>query len=168
MEREEYDVSDLTITTDNDNVIVKNKNIVSTVEVKIISDYGIIPKYQTSGSSGVDLHSTENKTVKAGETVLIKTGLKISMPEGVEAQIRPRSGLALKKNVGAVFGTIDSDYRNYIGVIFHNFGNEDYEVNKGDRIAQMVFSPVIKVYFKTVKELDETTRGDGGFGSTGK
>ena len=136
--------------------------------IKIISETGNVPKYGTDFSSGVDLQSIENKIVKAGETTLIKTGIKISMPKGVEAQIRPRSGLALKKNVGAIFGTIDSDYRGPVGVIFHNFGKEDYEVKVNDRVAQMVFNTVLKVDFLKVEELDDTSRGEGGFGSTGK
>ena len=144
----------------------RNKN--SGSEVQIVTETENIPEYATEGSSGVDLKSVEDKIVKAGETTLIKTGLKISIPKGLEAQIRPRSGLALKKNVGAIFGTIDSDYRGPVGVIFHNFGNKEYKVSKGDKIAQMVFSKVEKINFLKVEELNMTDRGEGGFGSTGK
>lgn len=128
-------------------------------------------QYMTEHAAGMDIVAAvkEKVILKPGETKLIPTGLKIAVPNGYEAQVRPRSGLALKKNIGVLNspGTIDSDYRGEVGIILTNFGKEDFEVNRGDRIAQMVIAPVIQVKIVEVAELDETTRGAGGFGSTG-
>lgn len=128
-------------------------------------------QYMTEHAAGMDIVAAvkEKVVLKPGETKLIPTGLKIAVPNGYEAQVRPRSGLALKKNIGVLNspGTIDSDYRGEVGIILTNFGKEDFEVNRGDRIAQMVIAPVIQVKIVEVAELDETTRGAGGFGSTG-
>lgn len=130
-----------------------------------------LPKYHTKGSVGLDLYAAvETQIVIApGETKLISTGLRISIPESYEAQVRPRSGLALKNNIGILNspGTIDSDYRGIVGVILFNFGKEPFIINRGDRIAQMVFNKIEFAEFDVVDEIDQTIRGDGGFGHTG-
>ena len=108
--------------------------------------------------------------IKPGENALVPTGISIAIPEDTEVQIRPRSGLAAKNNVGVLNtpGTIDSDYRGEIKVILFNHGDKDFTVNNDDRIAQMILMPILKVDFETVETLTETIRGSGGFGSTGK
>ena len=131
-----------------------------------------IPEYKTSGSSGLDLEAFIEKdlVVKPYKTVLVPTGLSVAIEEHLEIQIRPRSGLAARNNITVLNtpGTIDSDYRGELKVILINLGNEDFIIQKGDRIAQMVICPVIKTEFKIVNELPKTLRGSGGFGSTGK
>ena len=150
-----------------------NFKLSSYVDIKTFNESIKIPEYKTKGSSGVDLHAFladfDKTDIKPGETALIPTGIKISMPDCLEAQIRPRSGLALKNSITVLNtpGTIDSDYRGDIGVILINHGKTTFTVNNGDRIAQMIFSPVIKVKFNKVDELNDTVRGNGGFGSTG-
>ena len=128
-----------------------------------------LPKYTTIGSAGMDLRANINASIAIapGERVLIPTGLHIALPIGYEAQIRPRSGLALKKGVHAILGTIDSDYRGDIGVIFYNNSKEPFTVNDGDRIAQMVIAQYERAEWDEVDELDETERGEGGFGHSG-
>lgn len=131
-----------------------------------------LPTYATKGSAGMDLRANlqEDVVIAPGERKLISTGLKISLPIGYEAQIRPRSGLALKKGVTVLNspGTVDSDYIGDIGVILINHGEESFTVSNGDRIAQMVIAKHETVEFEQVESLDETERGAGGFGSTGK
>ena len=131
-----------------------------------------LPEYKTSGASGMDLTAFIEKSinVKSKTSSLIPTGISVAFLEDYEIQIRPRSGLAAKNNVSVLNtpGTIDSDYRGEIKVIIYNHGNTDFVINNGDRIAQMVLSPVIKMELEEVKDLPETTRGKGGFGSTGK
>ncbi len=131
-----------------------------------------LPKYMTEGSAGMDLYANvdEDVTLKVGEIKLVKTGISIAMPNGYEAQIRPRSGLSYKYGITMVNspGTIDADYRGEIGVILINVGSEDFIVKRGERIAQMVINEVKIVNFQLVDTLDETVRGDGGFGHTGK
>ncbi len=128
-------------------------------------------QYMTEHAAGMDIVAAvkEEMILLPGETKLIPTGLKIAVPNGYEAQVRPRSGLALKKNIGVLNspGTIDSDYRGEVGIILSNFGKEPFAVNRGDRIAQMVIAPVVQVKIVEVNELSETARGAGGFGSTG-
>lgn len=128
-----------------------------------------MPEMATAGAAGYDLCASRSVTIKAGEYEKIPTGIRISMPLGLEAQIRPRSGLAAKHGVTVLNapGTIDSDYRGEICVILINHGKKDFQIEPGMRIAQMVFSKVIQIDFKQVDQLDETTRGEGGFGSTG-
>ena len=125
----------------------------------------------TPGSSGYDLRASNEISIilKPGATILVPTGIRVEMPIGVEAQIRPRSGLALKHGIMASFGTIDADYRGEIGVILFNLGKEDFPINPGDRVAQLVFASVLHPTFVEVseEELTQTTRGTGGFGSTG-
>ncbi|MCA1926984.1 MAG: dUTP diphosphatase [Calditerrivibrio sp.] len=141
------------------------------IEVKIKCAKGIsLPRYITEGSAGMDLSVISDGVIKKGEIKLLPTGIYMEIPEGYEAQIRPRSGLALKYGVTVLNspGTIDSDYRGEIGVILANFGKDDFEYKKGDRIAQIVFNRVVKVNFVVVYELAETERGDGGFGHSGR
>lgn len=127
--------------------------------------------YATKGSAGIDLRANNDQDIiiKSNSTKLIPTGIAIALPEGYEAQIRPRSGLALKKSVTVLNspGTIDSDYRGEVGVILINHGKDDFIVTKGQRIAQMVIAKYEYVNFDYVDNLDETSRGEGGFGSTG-
>lgn len=129
-----------------------------------------IPKYATAGSAGVDLCSTMYCIIKPGEQALIPTGIKLAIPEGYEGQIRPRSGLALNQKITIPNspGTIDSDYRGEVRVLLRNDGDEPFTLIFGDRIAQLVFVPVVRAKFEDVKSLDETARGSGGFGSTGR
>ncbi len=130
-----------------------------------------LPAYATEHSAGMDLMAaiSEPKTLKAGERALIPTGLAIALPDGYEAQIRPRSGLALKHGISLVNspGTIDADYRGEIGVIIINHGQQDFLIERGMRIAQMVIAPYTRAQFSEVLELPTSERGAGGFGSTG-
>ena len=131
-----------------------------------------LPEYKTSGASGMDLTAFIEKpvNVKSKTSSLIPTGLSVALLQDYEIQIRPRSGLAAKNNITVLNtpGTIDSDYRGEIKVIIYNHGNTDFIINNGDRIAQMVLSPVIKMELEETNDLPETIRGEGGFGSTGK
>ncbi len=140
--------------------------------IKKTSKEVITPKYKTDGSSGVDLSAFLDKEVviKPNSSELIPTGLQVAIPEELEIQIRPRSGLAAKENIGVLNspGTIDSDYRGELKIILFNHGNKDFIINNGDRIAQMVLVPILKMEFEEVDSLTDTIRGQGGFGSTGK
>jgi len=131
-----------------------------------------LPEYKTNGASGMDLIAfiKEPVNIKPKTSSLIPTGLSVAFSENYEIQIRPRSGLAAKNNISVLNtpGTIDSDYRGEIKVIIYNHGNNDFVINNGDRIAQMILSPVIKMELEEVNELPETLRGEGGFGSTGR
>ena len=131
-----------------------------------------LPEYQTSGSSGVDLIAfiKEPINLEPKTSVLIPTGLSVAFPEDYEIQIRPRSGLAAKNNISVLNtpGTIDSDYRGEIKVIIYNHGNENFSINNGDRIAQMILAPVVKMELEEKNDLPKSIRGKGGFGSTGK
>ena len=139
--------------------------------IKRLSKEVSLPKYETSGSSGMDLAANidANINIDPGKTAIIPTGLALSIPKGFEVQIRPRSGLAAKQKISVLNtpGTIDADYRGEIKVILINLGQEPFKVEKGLRIAQMVLSPVVQVQLKEVENLNETERGKGGFGSTG-
>ena len=132
-----------------------------------------LPRYETAGAAGLDLQAAIDAdaplVLKAGARALVPTGLTLALPEGFEAQVRPRSGLALKQGVTLVNspGTIDSDYRGEIGVILINHGQEDVVVTRGMRIAQLVIAPVIQARLVELGELDQSERGAGGFGSTG-
>lgn len=138
------------------------------VKVKALDNL-LIPEYATVGAAGADLKSAENGVIKPGEIKLVKTGLFLEIPDGYEGQVRPRSGLALKFGVTVLNspGTVDSDYRGEVGVILINHGNKDFVYKKGDRIAQLIFSKVIKPKFEIVEQINTTTRGSGGFGHTG-
>ena len=130
-----------------------------------------LPKYQTELSAGMDLYANidEPITLKSLERTLVKTGLFISLPKGYEAQVRPRSGLAFKNGITVLNtpGTIDADYRGEIGVILVNLSSQDFTINDGDRIAQMVIAKHETATWEAVENLDETERGEGGFGSSG-
>ena len=132
----------------------------------------ILPEYKTDGSSGMDLMANIEQPVKIlpGEKKIISTGIMVAIPEQYEIQIRPRSGLAAKNGISVLNtpGTIDSDYRGEIKVILINLGKDIFQINKNDRIAQMIVCPIIKVELKEVESLPETVRGEGGFGSTNK
>ncbi len=133
-----------------------------------------LPSYATSGSAGMDLRAClepgeEALILEPGQRLAVPTGLAIALPSGTEAQIRPRSGLALKKGITCLNtpGTIDSDYRGEIKIILANLGNEPFQVQHGDRIAQMVIASYVRAELHLVEELNATERGSGGFGSTG-
>tara|TARA_R110000772_G_scaffold134490_3_gene243029 strand:+ start:356 stop:802 length:447 start_codon:yes stop_codon:yes gene_type:complete len=128
-----------------------------------------LPSYETTGSAGMDIRAAEAATIAAGKRGLVGTGFAFAIPEGYEVQVRPRSGLALKKGISVLNtpGTIDSDYRGEIKVILANLGDEDFIVERGDRIAQIVVAPVQRGNLVEVADLDKTVRGSGGFGSTG-
>jgi dUTP pyrophosphatase len=139
------------------------------LKVQKVHKDAIIPNYAHIGDAGLDLFSIEEKLLRPGDSTLIKTGIKIELPEQTEAQIRPRSGLALKKGITVLNtpGTIDEGYRGEIGIILINHGKEDFLVEKHMKIAQMVVKPVWYVNVEEVKELSNTERSEGGFGSTG-
>lgn len=130
-----------------------------------------LPSYETDGSAGMDLRAAvkEEVILKPGEIRLIPTGLRVSVPRGYEAQIRPRSGLALKHGIGMVNspGTIDSDYRGEIGLVMINWGARPFSIRRGDRIAQMLITRVFRAIFVEVDDLESTERGEGGFGHSG-
>ena len=141
------------------------------IDIVNISD-NELPKYETLLSAGMDLRAylDDSIVLKPFQRVLVKTGLFISLHPGYEAQVRPRSGLALKKGISVLNtpGTIDADYRGEIGVILINLSDLDFAINTGDRIAQMVIAKHETISWKVVDELDDSLRGDKGFGSTGK
>ena len=139
--------------------------------IKRLSKNISLPKYETDGSSGMDLAAnlSNNVEIKPGDTAIIPTGLALSIPKNFEVQIRPRSGLAAKKQISVLNtpGTIDADYRGELKVILINLSKNTFVVEKGLRIAQMVLCPVIKATLKEVDKLENTPRGSGGLGSTG-
>lgn len=143
------------------------------VRIRYLPHYGDLPRIRrmTDGASGFDLLAACGDTViiRPGAAVLIPAGFELSIPPGCEAQVRPRSGLALRSRIGLLNspGTIDSDYRGEVGVILFNFGETDYTVHRGDRVAQLVFARVPPVTLVELTELDATGRGSGGFGHTG-
>jgi len=130
-----------------------------------------LPAYESEGSSGMDIRADLKEPIRLnpGEIRLVPTGLAVAVPPGYEAQIRPRSGLALKHGIGMVNspGTIDSDYRGEVGIILINWGSQPFTVNRGDRIAQMIISRVFRADIIETDDLDATSRGHGGFGHTG-
>ena len=129
-----------------------------------------LPAYETKGAAGMDLRAAENVVLEPGGRYLMPTGIAIALPAGHEAQVRPRSGLAVKHGVTVLNapGTIDCDYRGEIKVPLINHGEADFVVNRGDRIAQMVIAPVMQISWQEVSVLEDTARGAGGFGSSGK
>jgi dUTP pyrophosphatase len=147
----------------------------SEVRVLILREPGCedlpLPEYATPHSAGVDLRAAvpDELTLQPGERGMISTGLRIALPDGYEAQVRPRSGLAVRHGIGMVNspGTVDADYRGVIHVILINWGQQPFTVRRGDRIAQMIIAPVTRVAWEEAAELPETQRGDGGFGHTG-
>ena len=145
-----------------------------TVEIKVLPHgEGLdLPFYATTHAAGADLRAAidEDKVIEPGHSTLIPTGFAMALPDNYEAQVRPRSGLALKHGVTVLNtpGTIDADYRGEVGVILMNHGKSSFHIQRGDRIAQMIIAPFVQADFQTVNELSETARGEGGFGSSGK
>ncbi len=142
------------------------------VLIKKINPSAQMPSYKTEGASGMDLMAYIEKPInlEPGKSCLVPTGISVAFSKEYEIQIRPRSGLAAKKNISILNtpGTIDSDYRGEIKVILFNHGNKNFIINKDDRIAQMVLTPIIKMELEETNKLPDTIRGKGGFGSTGK
>jgi dUTP pyrophosphatase len=138
-----------------------------TIKIQVVGQN--VPKYATAGDAGADLVSAEDIRIPAHQRVLVKTGIKIAIPNGYVGLVHPRSGLALKHGITVLNapGTIDAGYRGEVGVILLNTGSIDFEVSAGDRIAQLVIQKVEYAEFESVDELSETDRGSGGFGSTG-
>ncbi|CDO35647.1 MULTISPECIES: dUTP diphosphatase [Novosphingobium] len=128
-----------------------------------------LPAYATSGAAGMDVVSAEDVTIAPGARHAVATGIAVAIPQGFEIQVRPRSGLALKHGITVANapGTVDSDYRGEVKAILINHGNAPFEIRRGDRVAQLVLAPVTLASWLPVEELDETERGEGGFGSTG-
>ena len=142
------------------------------MQIKVINNsQHLLPTYETSASAGLDIRAnlTDSITLKPLERALVKTGIFLEIPVGYEAQVRPRSGLALKNGVTVLNspGTIDADYRGEVGVILINLSNENFLIHNGERIAQLVFAKVEQAQWKEVEILSDTARGEGGFGSTG-
>ena len=139
------------------------------LKFKKLKEKAIVPKYANPGDAGMDLFSTEKYLLKSGERCLVSTGLSVEIPLGYELQVRPRSGLALKKGISIVNtpGTIDAGYRGEIGIILINHGSEDFEINSGDKIAQAVLNKIEVAEIEEAEELSDSSRGEGGFGSTG-
>jgi dUTP pyrophosphatase len=139
------------------------------LKVMRIHPNAILPEYAHPGDAGLDLFSIEEAVLSPGDSKLIRTGIKIELPKGTEAQIRPRSGLALKHQITILNtpGTVDEGYRGEIGVIIINHGKADFQVKKGMKIAQMVIKPVLHVEIEEVSRLTNSQRGEGGFGSSG-
>lgn len=139
------------------------------LKIKRLSDTAVIPQYAHLGDAGLDLVSIEAQTILPGESRLIRTGIAIELPENMEAQVRPRSGLALKHQITVLNtpGTIDAGYRGEVCVILINHGTQSFQVEPGMRIAQMVIASFIRVTVEAVEALEDTVRSDGGFGSTG-
>jgi dUTP pyrophosphatase len=145
------------------------------LRIKLLSSGAVLPRYQSPGASGFDLHASENVTIAPGETRLVPTGLAIEIEPGrlhsngllnYELQIRPRSGLSAKTKLRVILGTCDGDYRGEIKIIAENTGDVPYFIQSGDRIAQAVVAPVVQMQIEQVNELSDTARGAGGFGST--
>ena len=141
-----------------------------TVKFKRLHERAVLPTLKTEGSSGADLHAVEVVVIPVGEIGLVPLGFAVQFPQGLEMQIRPRSGLALNHGITVLNtpGTVDSDYRGEVKVILINLGKETFVVSPGDRIAQAVFSYVVPVTYKEMEDLTKTARDTGGFGSTGK
>ena len=141
------------------------------MKLRIVSESGRIPEYATSGAAGFDISAylEEPLVLKAGERTLVPTGLYFEVPEGYEAQVRARSGLAIKHGIGLVngIGTIDADYRGEVRVPLINWSKEDFVINDGDRIGQVIITSYEKVDIELADELSDTARGEGGFGHTG-
>lgn len=139
------------------------------LKIQKLSSKAIIPNYANPGDAGLDLYSIDEIELRKGERALVHTGIKIELPKNTEAQIRPRSGLALKNGITLVNspGTIDEGYRGEIGVIVINHGDELFKIEEGMKIAQMVIKPIFKVEVEEVENLSESERGENGFGSSG-
>ena len=140
-----------------------------TLKIKKLNQEAILPSFAHKGDAGMDLYSVEDVVIPSGESRLIKTGISLELPKMTEAQVRPRSGLALKNSITVLNtpGTIDEGYRGEVGVILINHGKEDFTVTKHMKIAQMVLKPIYEVNIVEANELSDSERGIGGFGSTG-
>ena len=150
--------------------LAKNPRERIPVRIQILNDKVKIPEYAHSSDAGADIYLYEDIEIPPHKTIIIPTGFKVAIPAGYEIQIRPRSGLSAKTplRIANSVGTIDSEYRGEVGIIMENTGNLTQKLNAGDKIAQMVISPIPMIQWKKVEELDETDRGAGGFGSTDK
>ena len=150
-------------------VSIKKDQDIRVLVKMVVEDDSLTPEYKTSGASGADLRANEDCVLQPLERKLIKTGVRVGIPQGFEGQVRARSGLSAKKGLTLVngIGTIDSDYIGEILVSMINLSNEPQEIHKGDRIAQLVIVPIIQALFIPVKNLEDTGRGEGGFGHTG-
>ena len=153
-------------------MLIRYNKSMTKINIKVVAkEDAKLPLYKTSGAAGADICALLEKplVIESGKSAMIPTGLFFEIPEGYEIQVRPRSGLAAKNGVTVLNtpGTIDSDYRGEIKIILINLGDKDFVINSGDRVAQMVIAPVIQACFSIVDELSDTTRGSGGFGSTG-
>jgi len=137
------------------------------VAVRILRPEGRLPQQASAGAAGYDLYAAEDVLVPARGRALVPTAIALGLPQGVEAQVRPRSGLALHHGIEAHFGTIDPDYRGELKVLLFSVSDEDFLVRCGERIAQLVLAPVLQASFRA-GEIDETARGEGGFGHTGR
>ena len=139
------------------------------IKILRLNEVAIVPKYAHPNDAGLDLYSIEEQEILPGDSKLVHTGISIELSPGTEAQVRPRSGLALKHQITVLNtpGTIDADYRGEIGVILINHGKTTFKVNKGMKIAQLVIAPVIHAEIEEVEQLNSTIRGEGGFGSSG-
>lgn len=150
-------------------VSIKKDQDIRVLVKMVVEDDSLTPEYKTSGASGADLRANEDCVLQPLERKLIKTGVRVGISQGFEGQVRARSGLSAKKGLTLVngIGTIDSDYTGEILVSMINLSNEPQEIHKGDRIAQLVIVPIIQALFIPVKNLEDTERGEGGFGHTG-
>jgi len=139
------------------------------MRIPVVVQDGHLPRYESEGAAGMDLRATSEVTLKSLERKLVGTGVRIAIPRGFEGQVRPRSGLAARLGLSMVNspGTIDSDYRGEIGVILINLSSDEVKLAQGERIGQLVICPVTRAELVPVEQLDETERGEGGFGSTG-
>jgi len=139
------------------------------MKIEIVAENSQVPAYALLGDAGMDLRAAETVLIGPGERALVRTGVRLGLPDGVVALVHPRSGLALKHGITVLNapGTIDSNYRGEIGVILHNTSTDWFDVDKGDRVAQLVFQQVLTVEFEQVDTLSESVRGAAGFGSTG-
>lgn len=148
-------------------------NVIKVKKLAHFDDELPLPKYETKGAAGADIRASlegrESMVVKPGDRVLVPTGLAFEIPEGFEIQVRPRSGFSLKTPMLVVNspGTVDCDYRGEVKIIMGNFGSEDFIIEHGERVAQLVFAPVTQTRYEVAQDLSDTERGEGGFGSTG-
>lgn len=151
-------------------ILVVNPRETIKVKIQKINENAVLPTYAHDTDAGADIYAIEDVVLKPHSTNIVKTGLKVAIPAGYEIQIRPRSGLSLKTTlrIANAPGTIDSEYRGEVGVIIENTGNLSVTISKGDKIAQMLIAPTPMIEWEEVDELDETSRGEGGYGSTDK
>jgi len=138
------------------------------LRIKKLHEDAKLPVYANPGDAGMDLFSREDYILKAGERYTFKIGIVMEIPEGHYGSVRDKSGLASKFGLTTQAGVVDASYRGEIGIVLYNSSKEDYKINKGDKIAQMVIQPIINPEIEEISELSETRRGDGGFGSTGR